>query len=114
MKNNKSPGLDGFTVEFFKFFWVDVGQFTLRSLNYGFRNGSLSITQKQGVITCIPKPNKSRVNLKNWRPISLLNVIYKLASTVIANRFKKVLNNVINENQKRNMYLAKWFYVGMF
>ena len=100
MKNNKSPGVDGFTVEFFKFFWVDVGQFILRSLNYGYRNGSLSITQKQGVITCIPKPNKSRVNLKNWRPISLLNVIYKLASTVIANRFKKVLNNVINENQK--------------
>ena len=100
MKNNKSPGLDGFTVEFFKFFWVDVGQFILRSLNYGYRNGSLSITQKQSVITCIPKPNKSRVNLKNWRPISLLNVIYKLASTVIANRFKKVLNNVINENQK--------------
>ena len=62
MKNNKSPGLDGFTVEFFKFFWVDVGQFILRSLNYGYRNGSLSITQKQGVITCIPKPNKSRVN----------------------------------------------------
>ena len=87
-------------MEFFKFFWVDVGQFILRSLNYGYRNGSLGITQKQGVITCIPKPNKSRDNLKNWRPISLLNVIYKLASTVIANRFKKVLNNVINENQK--------------
>ena len=100
MKNYKSPGLDGFTVEFFKFFWADVGQFILRSLNYGYRNGSLNITQKQGVITCIPTPNKSRVNLKNWRPISLLNVIYKLASTVIANRFKKVLNNVINENQK--------------
>ena len=100
MKNNKSLGLDDLTVEFFKFFWVDVSQFILRSLNYGYRNGSLSITQKQGVITCIPKPNKSRVNLKKWRPISLLNVIYKLASTVIANRFKKVLNNVINENQK--------------
>ena len=100
MKNNKSPGLDGFTVEFFKFFWVHDGQFILKSLNYGYRNGSLSITQKQGVITCIPKPNKSRVNLKNWRPISLLTVIYKIASTVIANRFKKVLNNVINENQK--------------
>ena len=27
MKNVKSPGLDGFTVEFFKFFWVDLGNF---------------------------------------------------------------------------------------
>ena len=64
MKNNKSPGLDGFTVEFFKFFWTDIGHFILQSLNYGYRNGSLSIMQKQGVITCIPKQNKSRINLK--------------------------------------------------
>ena len=64
MNNNKSPGLDGFTVEFFKFFWVDIGQFTLRSLNFGYRTGSLSITQNQGIITCIPKPNKPRINLK--------------------------------------------------
>ena len=34
MKNNKSPGLDGLTVEFFKFFWTDIGIFILRSLNY--------------------------------------------------------------------------------
>ena len=100
MKNNKSPGLDGFIVEFFKFFWTDIGHFILQSLNYGYRNGSLSITQKQGVITCIPKQNKCRINLKNWRPISPLNVIYKLASAVISNRLKKVLNNIINENQK--------------
>ena len=50
--------------------------------------------------SCIPKQNKSRVNLKNWRPISLLNVIYKLASAVISNRLKKVLDGLINENQK--------------
>ena len=64
MKNDNSPGLDGFTVEFFKFFWIDIGCFILKSLNYGYCTGSLSITQKQGVITCIPKPNKSRFNLK--------------------------------------------------
>lgn len=100
MKNNKTPGLDGFTVEFFKFFWVDVGQFILRSLNYGYRTGSLSVTQKQGIITCLPKPNKARDKLKNWRPISLLNVVYKLASSVIANRIKGVLNDLIHEDQK--------------
>lgn len=100
MKNNKSPGLDGYTVEFFKFFGVDLGYFIMRSLNYGYRIGSLSITQKQGVITCVPKPNKSRFSLKNWRPISLLNVIYKIASSVIANRLKLVLHNLIHEDQK--------------
>ena len=64
MKNEKSPGLDGFTVEFFKFFWIDIGVFVLRSINYGYITGPLSVTQKQGIITCLPKPNKCRYNLK--------------------------------------------------
>ena len=80
--------------------WTDIGIFILKSLNYGYRSGSLSVTQKQGIVTCLPKPNKSRENLKNWRPISLLNVIYKMASAVISNRIKLVLHNLIHEDQK--------------
>ena len=100
MKNDKSPGLDGFTVEFFKFFWLDLGNFILRSLNFGYNNGNLSVTQKQGIITCLPKQDKNRIFLKNWRPISLLNAIYKLASSVIANRIKTQLSSLIHEDQK--------------
>ena len=100
MKNSKSPGNDGFTAEFFKFFWVDLGKYILRSINYAYRNGLLSVTQKQGIITCLPKPNNARNILKNWRPISLLNVIYKLMSSAIANRLKTVLNKLINQDQK--------------
>ena len=100
MKNNKTPGMDGLAVEFFKFFCVDLGHFILRSLNYGYRIGSLSTAQKQGLITCLPKPNKARDKLKNWRPISLLNVIYKMASTAISNRIKSVLQNLIYDDQK--------------
>ena len=99
MKNNKSPGSDGFTVEFLKFFWVDVGHFVLRSINYGYEIGELSSTQKEGVITCIPKGSKNKQYVKNWRPISLLNVTYKLASACIANRLKKVLPSLIHKDQ---------------
>ena len=100
MKSEKSPGLDGYTAEFYKFFWIDLGIFVLRSINYGYENGSLSVTQKQGVITCLPKQDKDRNYLKNWRPISLLNVVYKLASSVIGNRMKTVLDSLIHEDQK--------------
>ena len=100
MKNEKSPVLDGFTVEFFKMFWTDLKFIILRSINYGYHTGSLSVTQKQGVITCLPKPNKSRHYLKNWTPISLLNVVYKLASSVISNRLKTVLDKLINQDQR--------------
>lgn len=100
MKNSKSPGNDGYTTEFFKFFWVDLGIYILRSLNYAYRSGSLSVTQKQGIITCLPKANKSPFFLKNWRPISLLNVTYKMASSVLSARLKTVLDKIVHDDQK--------------
>ena len=99
MNNNKSPGTDGFTVEFFKFFWGEIGNFVVRSLNEGFEKKEMSITQREGIIICIPKGDKPREYLKNWRPISLLNVVYKIGSSAIANRIKTVLPNLINEDQ---------------
>ena len=60
----KSPGSDGFTSEFLKFFWKDLKVFVIGSLNYGYSLGSLSVTQKQGIITCLPKGDKSRHFLK--------------------------------------------------
>ena len=48
------------------------------------------------MITCLPKQNKSREYLQNWRPIFLLNVVYKIASASIANRLKTVLNLIIS------------------
>ena len=100
MKNNKSPGQDGFTVEFFKFFFNDIGHFLVRSINEGFSKQCLSVTQRQGVIICLPKEGKPKQFVKNWRPISLLNVSYKIASSAIAARIKQVLHLIINEDQK--------------
>ena len=40
----------------------------MRSINDGFANEKLSVTQYQGVITCIPKDEKPKQYLKNWRP----------------------------------------------
>ncbi len=100
MKNDKSPGPDGFTAEFLKFFWIDLNKYLINSLNFGYRSESLSITQKQGLITCIPKGTKPKQFLKNWRPITLLNTSYKLASATIANRIKATLPSIINEDQK--------------
>lgn len=99
MKNNKSPGSDGFTVEFYKFFWKDVGAFLLKSLNYSFEHNILSTTQREGIITCIPKPGKTKRHLNNWRPITLLNVGFKIASGCIANRIKRVLHKIISPDQ---------------
>lgn len=99
MSNNKSPGSDGFTTEFFKFFWKQLGHFIVRSLNFGYKKGELSVTQKQGIITCIPKEGKSKFYIKNWRPITLLNVVYKIGSGCIAQRIKNILEKIICTDQ---------------
>jgi hypothetical protein len=97
MKNGKSPGLDGFTTEFYKFFWSDLKYFAVRSFNQAYTRGYLSVSQRQGVITCLPKEGKSKFYLKNCGPISLLNVDYKICASAIALRFKKVLTYLISD-----------------
>ena len=99
MSNNRSPGSDGFSAEFFKMFWKKMGQFIVRSVNYVFSKGELSITQREGIITCIPKENKPRQFVKNYRPISLLNCVHNIASGVIAHRIKGTLHKLIHTDQ---------------
>ena len=99
MKNGKTPGIDGFPVEFFKVFWNKLKDFVLRAYNWSYKMGNMTITLRQCVISCIPKGNKSRTLLKNWRPISLLSVVYKILSSTIANRIKTVLDSLVSKTQ---------------
>jgi len=100
MKNGKSPGSDGLTAEFYKFFWNDIGTYLVRSLKETFNIQKLSNFQRLGIITCLPKPGKQREYMKNWRPISLLNIDYKILSSVLANRIKNPLQYLISSCQK--------------
>ena len=100
MKNNKSPGLDGYSPEFFKAFWPQLGHFLFDCVIECYAQNKLTSSQTQGLITCLPKTGKARDLLKNWRPISLLNTSYKLISLCITNRLKSVLSKIISEEQK--------------
>ena len=99
MKNQKSPGSDGITVEFYKLFWNTIKPYYIKSINYSFELGSLTELQKQSIITLIPKQNKDITCLDNWRPISLLNVDYKIATKVIANRIKLIIKTIVDNSQ---------------
>ena len=72
-KNAKSPGTDGFSAEFYKFFWPELGNEIVSSFNHAFRTGILSISQRRGIISLIPKKSNDKTMLENLRPISLLN-----------------------------------------
>ena len=99
MKNNKTPGVDGIPVEFYKIFWHDIKDILYDSYCYSIESGSLSISQKQSIITLFPKQEKDTHYLKNWRPISLLTVDYKILSSALATRLKSELITLIHEDQ---------------
>ena len=98
-ENNKSPGNDGLTAEFYRAFWQTLGNLMVDSLNYSYDYGELSNSQKEAIITLIEKKDKDKRNLSNWRPISLINVDVKIGSKAIVKRLENVLPNIIHYNQ---------------
>ena len=100
MKNGKSPGCDGLTVEFYKHFWSNLGTKLLETLIYADEKGELSQSQKRGVITLLHKQGKDQLFIKNWRPVTLLNIDYKILSKTLAQRVKEVIQSLIHPDQR--------------
>ena len=69
------------------------------SINDSYEFGELSNSQQQAIITLIEKKGKDKRMIKNWRPISLINVDAKIISKVLAKRLEKVLPSIIHSNQ---------------
>ena len=99
MQSGKTPGSDGSTSEFYKCFWEDIKTEVIASINYGFDKGQLSICQRRGIISLLPKKDKPTNLLNNLRPISLLNTDYKIATKAIARRLENILPFIINPDQ---------------
>ena len=99
-KNDKGPGPDGCTDEFYKQFWPEIGNFLLDLMIFYKEQGELNDPQKAGVITCIPKGDKIRNQLKNWRPMTHLNSVYKFFSAISTKIIKTVLDKIILHDQR--------------
>ena len=99
LANEKSPGCDGLTAEFYKTFSSVIGNDLVDVINNGFQKGELSITMRRGVIVLIPKGGEKKL-LKNWRPISLLNYDYKIITKVLTSRLRDIMPTIIHPNQK--------------
>ena len=80
MEHNKTPCSDELPVEFYETFWSDINEPLVKVLNYSYNIGKLSVTQKRGIIKLIPKKHTELYFIQKWRPLSLLNTNYKIAS----------------------------------
>ena len=61
--------------------------------------GVLPMTLSEGILTLVPKPNRPRSEIKSYRPITLLNVSYKIIAAAIADRIRQVLPSIIDKDQ---------------
>ena len=99
MVPENTPGTDGLPCEFYKVFWNDLAEILVNALNHSFETGMLSISQRRGIVKLIPKKDADLQLIKNWRPMSLLNCDYKIATKAIAGRIKTLLPNLISDDQ---------------
>ena len=89
MAPDKSPGPDGLTTNFYKFFWNDLKQPLLDSYLFAFERGELADGQRRGLLNLTPKKDKDLRYLKSWRPVSLLATDYKILAKALAIRLPK-------------------------
>lgn len=103
MPNGKSPGFDGLPVELYKILWSRISDIFHKAINLCIQRGELMTSARKGVITLVPKKDRNLAFIKNWRPITLLNVEYKIIAKALASRIKNVLPDIIDAEQTRFM-----------
>ncbi|KAJ3599422.1 hypothetical protein NHX12_033385 [Muraenolepis orangiensis] len=82
MASGQAPGIDGLSGEFLKHFWGILGADLRGVFSECFRTGSLPVSCRRAVLSLLPKKGDLAL-LKNWRPVALLTVDYKLYSLAI-------------------------------
>ena len=99
MGNNKSLENDGFTKKFCLAFFNDLNRYLVGLLNFSLENGDFFSSQRQAVITLIEKKDTDKRILKNWRPISLINVDVKKALKALALRVGNFIHELVHPDQ---------------
>lgn len=98
MKDSKAPGPDGFNALLKKRAWNIVGSLVCAAVKSFFRSGRILREMNVTAISLIPKvPNPTM--LKDFRPISCCNTIYKCIAKILANRLKVVIPHLVGKQQ---------------
>uniref|UniRef100_A0A670HVE9 Reverse transcriptase domain-containing protein n=1 Tax=Podarcis muralis TaxID=64176 RepID=A0A670HVE9_PODMU len=99
MKLGKAPGPDGLSAKYYKVLGNELLTALADTMNNILRGGKIPDSWREAFITLTPKPDTDKLNIKNYRPISLLNNDYKIYADIMANRLKKCLINLIHKDQ---------------
>ncbi|KAI3741088.1 hypothetical protein L1987_58755 [Smallanthus sonchifolius] len=96
--DDRAPGPDGINFRFVKHFWHLLEDDFFRIMAEFFEHGVINMGCCSSFIAMIPKV-KDPIGLKDYRPISLVGIINKVISKILANRLKRVLDSIISPSQ---------------
>lgn len=96
---DKAPGLDGFSINFYRAFWTLIKNDLIHMLNYSKSKDKFRGNTNSSFLALIPKESNPS-NFSRFRPNSLCNSTYKILTKVIASLLKKFLPDFISENQE--------------
>ena len=99
IENNKSPGPDGLTKEFYAKYFKFLGPFLVLVYKDIFQRGFLTDSMRLSYITLICKNENAPHLCKNYRPISLLNIDYKILTKVLSSRLRQYLPDLVHPDQ---------------
>jgi hypothetical protein len=97
-QKDKSPGPDGWTIEFYMGFFYLIGADLLKVIEESRINGRIHSPLNTTFIALIPKVDDPQ-SFDDFRPISLCNCIYKIIAKIIARRLKPLLSESISKEQ---------------
>ncbi|XP_048617726.1 uncharacterized protein LOC125589247 [Brassica napus] len=98
MPSSKAPGPDGFPADFYRASWDIIKKDFIIAVHFFFMFGFLPRGVNATILTLIPKHGDAR-EIKDYRPISCCNILYKVISKILANRLKVLLPELIEPNQ---------------
>ena len=99
MQSGKTPGPDGYPIEFFKTFSKKLSPILLEMFMDSISRGSLPQTLTEASIILLLKPGKENTECGSYRPISLLNSDVKILAKTLALRLETTMTDVISADQ---------------
>uniref|UniRef100_A0A8C8E244 Reverse transcriptase domain-containing protein n=1 Tax=Oryzias sinensis TaxID=183150 RepID=A0A8C8E244_9TELE len=99
LKNNKSPGPDGFINEFYKHFSDVLTPLLLDAYRYAQENKTMAPSWSDATIVVIHKEGKDSTDCNSYRPLSMLNGDLRILTAILAKRLNKIITQIIHPDQ---------------
>ena len=97
---NSCPRIHGLTPHFFTCLWDTIKEDLLQAYEEIITSGNMPEAFGQGMIHLNPKSGGSDNDISKWRPITLLNTVYKLLAKIVARRLTPLLPQLIHPSQR--------------